>query len=468
MKRLSLAILLCAVALGSAWSQASGGRKTVLVTLTLNVNAFNASIYVDGRPIKGNVVQVDSGLHVIRVEAPGFVTWEQQIDVAKTMTFTVPLQPALVPLSIVVNAANALISVDDRMIKTNPVLVAPGTHKVSVLAPGYDPYEELVKVAGAITVTVNLRSALAELTIVYNAPDALVFVDGAQLLGPKTLNSDGTAQQSVAVAPGDRIVRIQAPYYAPFEQRVGVSRTMIFRATLQPQFFDLTVLSSVEGAAVTVDGRPYRPPLKLPAGEYVVRVTAPGYESFEQKVNLYQAQTVSAMLRAVLFDLYIQCDVPSAVFSIGETVLSGASDKVPGGRYRIRASAPGYEDVIQEVNITGNTIVPIKMRRAGSMAILAPSEAFINKNAKGNHLGLMELWVDNVQMKMNRDRFEIPAGVHRVRFISGGLWTEIEVDFQPGVTYVLEPQLVLKATPFLPGKSGPGDDKGRPVGKGDR
>jgi hypothetical protein len=466
MKRLSLAILFCAVALTSAWSQVTGGKKTVLVTLTVSVNALNASIYVDGRPVKGNVVQVNSGPHVIRVEAPGYLTWEQQVDVPKTMIFSVPLQPILVPLSIVVNVASAQISVDDRLIRTNPTPVEPGMHKIRVQAPGFAPYEESVKVSGPATLNVNLKPDLAELTVVYNAPDALVFVDGAQLLGPKTLNADGTAQQTIAVAPGDHVVRVQAPYFSPFEQRINVSKPMLFRAALQPQFFDLVVLSSVEDAAVTVDGRPFRSPSKLPAGEYVVRVIAPGYEPFEQKVGLYQAQTVSAMLRAVLFDLYIQCDVPSAVFSIGETALAGASAKVPGGKFRIKASALGYEDVVQEVNITGNTIVPIKMKRASSVAVLAPPEAFINKNAKGNHLGLMELWVDNVQVKLNRDRVEIPAGVHRIRFISGGLWTEIEFDFLPGLTYVLEPQLLLKAVPFLPGT--PGDDKGRPAGKKDR
>jgi hypothetical protein len=40
-----------------------------------------------------------------------------------------------------------------------------------------------------------------------------------------------------------------------------------------------------------------------------------------------------------------------------------------------------------------------------------------------------------------------------VRFDTGGLWTEVELIFEPGVTYTLEPQISLKAIPvYQPGQ----------------
>jgi hypothetical protein len=304
-----------------------------------------------------------------------------------------------------------------------------------------------------MTVNAVLQPAMAGLTIVYAQADVIVFVDGVQLLAPKAVNVDGTVQQSTVLPLGEHTIMIQSQYYLPYQQKINLTGDMTVRPALQAQLFELQVLSSVKGAAVTVNGKTAVSPMKLPAGEYLVGVSAAGCQPFEQKVALFQNTRVDAILQPALFDLNIQCDVPGAVMMIGETLISALPEKVPAGTYRITVMAPGYADFTQMVKVAGNTIVPVTMKMLPSMAVIVPPESAINKNAKGNHFGLMELWIDGIQMKLNKDRLEVPSGKHLVRFVTGGLWTEVELIFEPGVTYTLEPQISLKAIPvYQPGQ----------------
>jgi hypothetical protein len=344
------------------------------------------------------------------------------------------------------------LSVDGQLAKGSTVAVPAGNHLIKVESAGYVPFEQTVNVAAAMTLNVVLQPLAAQLTINVNALNAVIFLDGAQLLAPSIVNSDGTTSYNVTVQPGGHSLQVQAPTYLPYEAKVNVTGNMTVKAVLQAQLFTLNVVASAKGAAVWINGKAATLPAKLPAGDYDIQVSAPGFLPFAQRLTLNQDQTLNVGLSPMLFDLFVQCDVPTAMITVNDGVLNGGALKVSAGKYVVKAQAPGYAPFAQEIMVNGNVTLPIKMTPLSATIVITVPDAYVNKGAKGNHYGLMELWIDNVQVKLNKDRVEIQAGKHRIRFVTGGLSTEADLTLDPGQSYSLEATLQLKAVPILLGR----------------
>ena len=90
-------------------------------------------------------------------------------------------------------------------------LVGAGTHKITVEAPKYRPFERsiVVKAAERIKLTIKLAPDFGKLSLQTKPKGAKVYLDGTLWANPKTFKD---------VDPGEHIIRVEAPGYHSFTQ----------------------------------------------------------------------------------------------------------------------------------------------------------------------------------------------------------------------------------------------------------
>lgn len=115
---------------------------------------------------------------------------------------------------------------------------------------------------------------------------ATVLVDGKDVSG----------LDYVDVEPGDRLVRVEAPGYAPYEEKVPVARggQILVRAELEPKPA-LVKLKTESGVQVSVDGRAVRlrgGVFEAPAGKRFITVSRRGRRPYAKELELAPGATV--------------------------------------------------------------------------------------------------------------------------------------------------------------------------------
>jgi hypothetical protein len=186
-----------------------------MATIELRDLPPDATVQVDGRAVSGTGVDVEAGLHTVRVEAAGYLARETEVTVAEgeRMAMSLPLVEAPEPLAtgrIIVAELPSGGSVDidgQRRTGTNFELRA-GRHIVRMSAPDYESVTDTVRlVAGervrlvfsgrrtqAETTTAAVQPAILLLRI---NPWANVFIDNESLGANSRLVDTLTAGQHV-------------------------------------------------------------------------------------------------------------------------------------------------------------------------------------------------------------------------------------------------------------------------------
>ena len=122
-------------------------------SLEVTANVDGATVYLDGEALGAAPVrrqQVSTGRHSIRVEAPGFQTFERPVNINSGLESQVQalLEPAPVQLRVESDVPGASVFVDRRYIGTTPLTLddlGPGRYDVTVSAEGYDMHAETVE-----------------------------------------------------------------------------------------------------------------------------------------------------------------------------------------------------------------------------------------------------------------------------------------------------------------------------------
>ncbi len=297
MRRYAVALALASLVLAAVSvrldAQGFGSNR---YSVTVIVNAPNATIFLDNQPIKGNVANVRRGAHTVRVVAPGFTDFVQSLNVIAHVTVNAQLNPSGFPLTVNSNVNDAVVFVDGRQIAGNVVTVAPGNHAVRVAAEGYRDFNTSVNVNGPAVINAPLVQLPGfPLTVNSNVNDAVVFVDGRQIAG-----------NAANVRAGNHFIRVTAYGYQDFNAEVNVRGPTVINAPLISAGFPLTVTSSIPGAAVFINNVPKGPaPLTevLPAGTYSILVAASGFGNYQTSVTLSGPMTVSAQLHSAMVTL---------------------------------------------------------------------------------------------------------------------------------------------------------------------
>lgn len=223
-------------------------------------------------------------------------------------------------LTVVVNAPNAFIWVDNIPVGGNTTKVAGGPHNVKVHADGYFDFVGPVVVTGSQTFSVQLQPQGFPLTIQVNVPSAAVLLDGTDVTGTVPY-----------AAPGPHSIQVTADGFRPYQANVNVTGPLTMDVQLMRMpGFPLKVLANVPNATVLLNNQPRgTTPYSenLPPGPYALRVSAPGYADFVANINITRAMTMNVQLQRQLVPPSFSIVIPRAFMN---------PDQDQGDRNRIK------------------------------------------------------------------------------------------------------------------------------------
>ena len=202
------------------------------------------------------------------------------------------------------------------------------------------------------------------------------------------------------VPAGQYTVRVSLGGFQDFQQAINVQggQTVTVNANLNGIAVNGTLQVNVnpDGANVSLDGVLIGrgdTNRVLPAGQYTLRVSAAGYQDFQQTVNIQNGQTtrVNASLQQAQVNGTLQVFAPEGASVTLDGVLIGrgnTSRVVPAGQYTVRVTLNGFQDFQQVVNIGNGQTVNVQVNlqpiaREGTLVVrsnVAGARVFINGN----------------------------------------------------------------------------------------
>jgi hypothetical protein len=249
------------------------------------------------------------------------------IDVSNAPTLMMQSLAGAGRVFITTNADKAVLSVDGKLLPRQnrgwTVSKAPGVHKFTLSADGYEPqsWTMTIQRRGVVNKNVNLRTSvvaaplmMAGLSITAGTPGADVALDGKNV---GELDSAGNLSLPNVVALGKHTVGLTKPGYEPREFEITISPSAPGKPLADAQISKPLLPSSLATLAFDVatkeatvkyrrvgdtQFRDVNPSEKtqLPRGQYEIVAEAAGYQRFTTTVNLGKdAVTVPVKLAAV-------------------------------------------------------------------------------------------------------------------------------------------------------------------------
>jgi hypothetical protein len=218
------------------------------------------------------------------------------------------------------------------------------------------------------------------------------------------------------------------------------------------QMFPLNVAANAPGAQVYLNSQyagnaPFGQ--NVLKGNYEVRVTAPGYNDFVQRITVNGPSQVNAILQSAASMLSISANVNGA-----EVIINGNpagrtpfSAQVPNGSYNVLVRAAGYSDYQAQIVVSGQQAINAVLQSLAATWQLQLPEGIKNRDVKSGQSTSVQIWIDGV---FQGESFgpQIAAGQflpgrHTIRMVSGGLAAETQFEAQAGRAYTIEPSLIL-------------------------
>jgi len=277
-------------------------------TISVTSNPQGADIYLNDESLglqTNSVIQdVFPGIHYIRLELPGYRTWETIFEVEEGRTAYIGhnLEPVVGDaFSVSTTPEGAQIFIDDTFSGISSIVLhelPAGQHRVLLQLENYSDYAATVTInegmSQSLVHTFEPVSTLGRITVESVPSDADIYLNGEFKGTTKTTLED--------VVPGTYDVVIEKTGYDDWTGRVDVAAGKIseVKAELSPAKVVLSVHTVPGGAAVSVDGVVSgNTPLEIPVGQglHTIFIEKFGYGSVEEE--LY----VGAAGAAVSFDL---------------------------------------------------------------------------------------------------------------------------------------------------------------------
>lgn len=251
----------------------------------------------------GNRILVLPGSYTVQLEAQGFVSTTQQVQVSeqRNQQFDLVIErlPGVLDIRLP-DGIQAQVFIDGELAgETSGVIseVAAGKRQITVDAPLYRPSSQNILVRGkgeTQTLNMSLVPAWAEYSFDSTPPGALVLVDGEPL---------GKTPLTIKLEEGTRELEIKATAYKPFSQTISVvadQNLTIPSIELEPADGVLELSSAPAGAAVVLNKR-YQgvTPLRLnlaPNADQEIKVYKAGFQLSDQVVRLEPDQTKTTQI----------------------------------------------------------------------------------------------------------------------------------------------------------------------------
>ncbi len=270
----------------------------------------------------GNRVLILPGSHTVNVEADGFTSVSQTLEVGSERHQQFELELVRLPGKLTINLAEqspAEVFIDGELAGTLPGVienVAAGKHQITVDAPLYRSASQNVLVRGkgeTQTLDFELQAAWAEYSLSSVPEGAAVIVDGEEL---------GKTPLVAKIEEGTRELQVKADKFKPFTQEIGVvagESLTVPEIQLVPADGTINLASKPIGAAVIINNQ-YKgiTPLKLavaPDTEQRIQVYKAGFllSDTRQSVAPEQELTQEVALQADIIPVRVSVSPSDAV-----------------------------------------------------------------------------------------------------------------------------------------------------------
>jgi len=312
-------------------------------------------------------IDLNLGHYQVEVSAKGYETRKIRVDLnAKgEKRVDVQLKPLTVALYVDTEPKDAnvkILNIDEPF--RQGMVLKLGRYHVQVSADGYETQKTWLDLdaAGEKQVKVGLKPIVASLYVNTEPEKADV----------KLLNSDTTFRQGIDLKLGRYQVEVSADGYETRKMWVdlkakGEKRIDVQLKPLTSVLFVNTVPKNARIKLLNSD-IPFRQGVDLKLGRYQVEITAEGYESRKEWVDLDTKgdRRVDIKLKPLTAALFVHTDPKGTnvkILNVDEPFRQGMTLKL--GRYHLEVSADGYETekMWTTLDAVGEKRIDVKLKR---------------------------------------------------------------------------------------------------------
>jgi hypothetical protein len=265
---------------------------------------------------------------------------------SKSLTYAVTIN---------VNVANARVFADGVAVTGKIAYLKVGPHTIKVTADGYYEYIETINVKSPMTINAVLKTMGHQVTINSNIAGAVIYIDGAQVAG-----------NIILLLPGNHSIRISAAGFLDYVSSVNVAGPLVINAQLKPAGYPVTINTNVANAVIYIDGERIAGNMaNLLPGNHSIRITAAGFTDYVSSVSVAGPIVINAQLKPAGYLVTINTNVHDPDIFIDGVQIAGNAVVLDPGTHTVRISAPGYQDYMTSMRVTGPMTVNAQLALSG-------------------------------------------------------------------------------------------------------
>ncbi|MCF7912693.1 MAG: PEGA domain-containing protein [Candidatus Cloacimonetes bacterium] len=280
----------------------TGQKKVDSIPVIITTDPSLVNIFIDdesaGISEKGELnLSLPQGTHAIRLEKDGFETLTQQIDVQiGTQRFDYYLDEKMNPaITIKSIPPGATVHIGEHKFGVTPVtnFYREGTFPIKIELENYDTINEMITITEDAEFSYKLEDIRARLTI-NTYPNATVYINDNQ-------GSRGGVKD-LLLSPQPVNIRIEMPKAETINTSIILDKKAVvvkdFFPELQTGIIMVNVIPADAYITLSGDGgEKFQSTGKntfrdVPIGSYTLNITAPGYQSVTQIINLKADDTI--------------------------------------------------------------------------------------------------------------------------------------------------------------------------------
>ncbi len=322
----------------------------------------------------------------------------------------------------------------------NRYLLLPGEYMLKAAAEGYYPLREPFLVTAESGQEFEFQLVLLpDILSINSSPvsEASVRIDG-QPVGQTPLSD-------IELPSGEHTLELTAPRYQVYSELLsltGGGQRLDLTAELQPAWSEVSFESTPPGAAISVNGeeRGLTPAtLELLQGKRDIRLTLPGYKSWETQMEIPANEVVAvpAVELEVLDGQLLVTTRPGNANILVDKQFAGRSELelklAPGKSYQIEAFKTGYLSARKTVTIVSGrqqTLTLTLRAELGEIVIRAqPEDATIRVNGR--------------EIELGGGKIQLPAVPQRITISKPG-YVDYQTTMTPKPGFTQQIDVVLK------------------------
>jgi hypothetical protein len=351
-----------------------------------------------------------------------------------SQAFSMTRQGGMFELRLTANTTGVPVTIDGESAGELPVTVyvKPGQHVLGFLSPGQPTKNIPLNVNSdlAIPYTKIAPKALFPLTIQVNVPGASIQID-----------NQVAASNPVAIESGAHTLTVVAPGFLSWTQAFNMpSNATTINVSLQPAVFPLNVIVNVSGATIQVDNVTVSTPAMITAGNHVLTVSAPGYNSYSQSfTQSTRGLSIPVTLTPASFPFSVRINVVGAAVSIDNVPVANFPVPLSPGNHTVTVSAVGYRIFSQAFLMPANETTLTVALVPDFGTVIIKTDEWVG----GNAARMVKVFVNGVEQKDKPLQLALPQGVYLIRLEAGIAFAEAKVTVQAGRTITLVPRSVV-------------------------